>query len=302
MRRRHNMNRFGLLGFTAVIGLALGSLAVNAAPLPKEFKLTKINGDCSVALPGGDQQIAREGVSYPYGSTIKTGRKASLVVVLSEGNEVRVLAETTFVADQSAKNSSEKTIKLREGRIQVRLDPKFHETNKFTVETPSAICGAIGSDFDITTSGGTGANSTIVLCTDGAVSVAGLWPQWQTTLDAGDGIAISTITGDTFMTIRATSGRFDINYTSGDGTSGSLNLGVGTAISLTSAAGTGPNGQPVVTIRMTVTQPDGSTRSVGFWVPLTGPVAPGRGTPESISRLFTSGGTLTPVGPGRGRE
>jgi hypothetical protein len=293
------MYRHGVLGLATAICLTLGMAAVQAGPLPKEFKLAKVFGDCSVTLPGGDQQIAREGVSYPYGSTIKTGRKASLVVVLSEGNEVRVLAETTFVADQNAKNASEKTIRLREGRIQVRLDPKFHETNKFTVETPSAICGAIGSDFDITTSGGTGANSTVVLCTDGAVSVAGLWPQWQTTLDAGDGIAISTITGDTFMTIRATSGRFDIAYTGGDGTTGTLNLGVGTTINLTSAAGTGPSGQPVVTIRMTVTQQDGTTQTVSFWVPLTGPVAPGQGTPESVSRLFTSGGTPTPVGPGR---
>lgn len=296
------MNRFSLFTLAAVAGLALGAIAAQAGSFDKEFKVVKISGDCSVILPGGDKQLAREGVSYPYGATVRTGRKASLVVVLSPGNEIRVLADTTFVADQNAKDASDKTIRMREGRIQVKLDPKFHETNKFTVETPSAICGAIGCEFDITTSGGTGANSTLVLCNDGSVSVSGLWPQWQTTLDAGDGINIQTVTGDTFMRIQATAGRFDVTYTGGDGSTGSLSLGAGSTISLTSASGTGPAGQPVVNITMTVTQPDGSSQTVRFWVPLTGPVPPGQGTPESISRLFTSGGTPTPVGPGRGRE
>lgn len=257
------MNRSGTIGMSILAGLFAAAIVAQAAPFEKEFKVAKVVGDCSVSLPDGGKQAAKDGESYPYGSTVKTGRKASLVVVLSEGNEIRVLAETTFVADQNAKDAADKTIRLREGRIQVKLDEKFHETNKFTVETPSAICGAIGCEFSVETEGSVEVNAS---------------------------------------TIEVTEGKVKITYTGGDGKSGEIVLNKGDKVRITSSIGTGPNGERVINITMVITRADGTTETVTFWIPWTALVGPGGRLSDSISRLFTSGTTPTPVGRGRGRR
>lgn len=238
----------------SVLACLLSCMLLHAAPFDKEFKVANVVKDCTIALPGGTEKPAKDGTTYPYGSTVKTGRKSSLVVVLSEGNEIRVLADTTFVVDQNAKDAADKTIRLREGRITVKLDPKFHEANKFTVETPSAICGAIGCEFDVESQGNIQVNKS---------------------------------------TISVVEGKVKITWTDGDGKAGELTLTNGDKVKITCALGKSPSGQPAIIITMVVTRA-GSTQTVSFWVPLAG-------LPASITRLFTSGTTPTPIGPGRVR-
>lgn len=257
------MNSRCIAVVAVTMGFALGTATLSAAEFSKEFKTSKVVGPCAIVLPGTSaEQEAKEGGVYPYGTTIRTGRKASLVVILSEGNEIRVLAETTFVADQNAKDASDKTIRLREGRIQVKLDPKFHETNKFTVETPSAICGAVGCIFDVESEGKVEVNSTSIFCKEGKVR---------------------------------------ISWTDGDGKNGEIVLSTGDKIKVTCKIGTDKSGKPIIIITMTITRADGKTETVTFWLPWTGAVGDGSRLPESITRLFTSGTTPTPVGRGRGR-
>lgn len=254
------MNRSWIISALVIAGLAFATTTLPAAPFDKEFKVAKVLGPCTVLLPGASEgQPAKEGGVYPYGTTIMTGRKASLVVVLSEGNEVRVLAETAFKADQNANDAADKTIRLKEGRIQVKLDPKFHETNKFTVETPSAVCGAIGCEFEVQSQGDVQANNS---------------------------------------TITVVEGKVKISYTDGAGKAGELDLKSGDKVRISVSIGKSPTGQPAIIITMVVTRADGTMQTVSFWLPWT---VRGAGVVESISRLFTSGTTPTPVGKGRGR-
>jgi hypothetical protein len=254
------MNRYVIVGACMVAAILSGTATLRAAPFDKEFKVANVVGQCTIMLPGDKaERPAKEGGVYPYGATVKTGRKASLVVILSEGNEIRVLADTKFVADQNAKDASDKTIRLREGRIQVKLDEKFHQTNKFTVETPSAICGAIGCIFDVETEGEAEVNSSSVFCKEGKVR---------------------------------------ISYTDGNGKPGEVTLTTGDSIRVTSKVGKDQSGRPIITFTMTITRADGKTETITFWLPWIGS---GGGLPESVTQLFTSGGTPSPVGKGRGR-
>lgn len=120
--------------------------AVNFDPL---FRVTSINGECSIMPKGGSDFIQIEsGKAYPYGSHLKTGRKSSLIIVLSDGNECQVLANADLVMTHDATNPKLKIIKLNAGTVDVDLDPEFENSGYgLQVETAAAICGAIGCKF-----------------------------------------------------------------------------------------------------------------------------------------------------------
>ena len=112
------------------------------------FKALSKNGMCTVKPPGAD--VASElvvGQEYPYGSTLKTARNSTASLQFSNGNRFRVLPRTTVIVNQDIKNKKVRRIKLAEGKVALELD-NLREGDRITVETPTAVCGAVGTHFE----------------------------------------------------------------------------------------------------------------------------------------------------------
>ena len=112
------------------------------------FKALSSNGMCTVQSPGED---AEESLAldheYPYGSTLKTARNSTAVLEFSNGNRFRVLPRTVVTVTQDVRNKKVRRIQLTEGKVALELD-NLREGDRITVETPTAVCGAVGTHFE----------------------------------------------------------------------------------------------------------------------------------------------------------
>jgi len=295
----HTVKTAQLMAASALISVFLSATFCAAGPFDKEFTLKSIMGTCTVTLPDGKISAAEEGKAYPYGATVATGRKSSAVLELSSGNEVRVLANSTLKADQKAEDASDKTIRLREGRIQVKLQEDFHKANKFTVETPTAVCGAIGCEFTAVAAPATCSFEV----QEGQVLVSGAGPyaQWATELDSGDKISVSTV-GKTITTVSNNGGKFQLKYKGAGGQEHPIDLPTGTKVDLTIQLGKNEQGKPVVKLVIAITNPDGTKQQpietivqlpANTVLPETPPGTP---PPPTLLEANTTGTTPTPVG------
>jgi hypothetical protein len=158
----------------ALMGLSLSA----AAEAITGFRTLKVTGQCLVKGPGEDDFVdAQNLTSYPFGSTLKTGRNSNMLLEFSEGNTFQLLPRTTLVLNEDTRNPKLKVLRLQGGSVSLQLDD-FPKDHKLEVETPSAICGAVGTRFVVSfdeaeTSPGEqqpGRNS--FACTEGKVQVA----------------------------------------------------------------------------------------------------------------------------------
>jgi hypothetical protein len=298
------MKETGSVAASILLGLVLSASLCAAGPFDKEFKIKNVVGSCTVTLPDGSSGAAEEGKAYPYGSRIATGRKSSAVMELSGGNEVRILANSTLIADQKADDASDKTVRLREGRIQVKLEENFHKTNKFKVETPTAVCGAIGCEFTATAAPTTCSFEV----QEGKIVASGVGPyggNWEAMMDSGDKIAVTTA-GKTLTTIQNRGGEFFLRI-KGVGTP--VALTVGSKVNVTATQGVNAAGHPVIRLVVVVTNPDGTTQPpVETYIDLPPgtepppPPPPGEQPPPTLLGVQTTGTTPSPVGLGGGGQ
>lgn len=135
-----------MLAFSVIVLVGL----TGAAPFDAQFKLLKVENECQVKMAGDSAfKPAQIGATYPYGTTLKTGRKSSAVISFSDGNECRILARTVLTVNEDTKDRKLKTLKLAQGKAEVSLQPDFHKNNALQVETPTAICGAVECHFTV---------------------------------------------------------------------------------------------------------------------------------------------------------
>ena len=109
------------------------------------FTAIKAIGDCRIKKNTVYEDIT-VGAFYNFGAMVKTGRNSYLDFQLSEANVFRLLARTALVITEDVRNPKLKILELDKGSVTVQLD-NFPPDHKFQVETPSAICGAVGTRF-----------------------------------------------------------------------------------------------------------------------------------------------------------
>ena len=143
------MMRLQRLGFIVIFSAlaAIGSDAL--ASFEPLFRVVQVTGECSLQRPAESKSSpAEESKAYPYGTTIQTGLSSSLIVVLSDGNLCRVLANSNLVMDEGTPDKKLKIIRLNKGEVEVELEEDFNaEGNSLNVETATATCVASGSKF-----------------------------------------------------------------------------------------------------------------------------------------------------------
>ena len=127
------------------IGIALRSQAAEITT----FLAVSKKGNCTVREPKKEQEEElRIDTPYPFGATLKTGRKSWALIQFSKNNRFRLLPRTRLVITLNVRNPKFKRIKLARGTVEVTLD-SFPEGHTFDVETPSAVCGAVGTRFSV---------------------------------------------------------------------------------------------------------------------------------------------------------
>jgi len=143
-----NMIRTGLCFVLATVVATTVTAQQNLDPV---FQVSGVNGDCKISLPGQDDfRPVEEFKTYPYGSRIITANRSSLVMAISEGNVVRVLANADLVFNEDPSNTRIKNVRLNDGEVEVELRTNFHENgNALNVETATATCGAVGTHFRV---------------------------------------------------------------------------------------------------------------------------------------------------------
>ena len=207
--------RFAVL---AVAFALLQSAAVTAAPFDPEFKIERIAGECSVKAPGAADFVAAEaGKAYPYGTEIKTGAKSSAVLVLSQGNECQVLAGAQLVVTEKAADKKFKRIRLVEGRVDVALEKDFQKSNGFDVETPTAICGAVGSKLTVASKPSDGKLVDVFSCTEGLMNVADGQYFSAPDMDTGDQLSVTCPNDRSYLRLRNSAGEYELVLTGPDG-------------------------------------------------------------------------------------
>lgn len=146
-------------GSSAVVGLFVFTFAVlaNAEPFD-QFTVEKVRGDsCDIKGKGApDWKKAAEGAVHPAGSMGRTGGGSTITLAFDEKNRFRILPKTEVVVSVSTRDSKFRKVidlSMKAGNVEVDLDA-FPEKYQFKVQTPTAVCGAVGTRFKVETSGG----------------------------------------------------------------------------------------------------------------------------------------------------
>jgi hypothetical protein len=253
------MDRHNAMATTALV-LCLGAAGLWAAPFEKQFRITEVSGSCTVQLPGQPATPAVKGLSCPYGTRITTERRATAVLELSNGNRVRVLAATTMAVTEDAQDPSAKIVRLAEGRIRVQLEPNSHKNNRFTVETPVAICGIVGCDMEFAVESGGSLSVNVV---EGLVNLSGRTQTgtWNTQLDPGDR-AVITGGGQQAVTLQAVNGQIEVQYTNSQGQPQTVVVPQGAGIQIAATTVTLPNGTTALSVTVTIRQAGSAAQTI----------------------------------------
>jgi hypothetical protein len=175
------------------------------------FRVIKVTGECSLKRPKERKFApAEESKAYPYGTKIRTGVRSSLVVIFSEGNICRVLPNTDLTMSERASNKKLKTVRLKEGEVEVELKEDFDsDGNALNVETSTAICGAIGCKFNVKSKTKDDLTIILIRCIEGMIRVHG--DNFAAAeLDQGDWLSLLTPPDRSFLRLKTEQGEFEI--------------------------------------------------------------------------------------------
>ena len=116
------------------------------------YTVIKVGGrkDCKVKTGDSFSEVVT-GQAYKFGTILQTGRRTTVDLQFSEGNTFRLMPRTKLQIVQDVKDPKLKILKLDQGTVELKLDD--FKGNKLKVETPTAVCGALGTRFIVTFEG-----------------------------------------------------------------------------------------------------------------------------------------------------
>ncbi len=226
------MNRMRI-GISFVLTAMLAATAVAQRQLDPVFQITSVNGDCKISIPGQQAFMAAEEFkAYPYGSRVRTGMKSSLVITISEGNIVRVLANADVVMDENTTDTKIKNVRLNEGEVEIELNRTFYEGgNALNVETATAICGAVGTHFRVASRLEQDLRIVIFRVLRGLIRVYG--ENFEVAeMKADTWLSLLSPADRSFLRLKSEKGEFDVRVKNEDGTDRTLETKQGAVIQI----------------------------------------------------------------------
>jgi hypothetical protein len=154
-----------------------------------EIKLVEVKGKVSVAAADGRSfEPAREGMSVPSGSIVKTSNGSSAAVLLGGVNSVRVAPDSQAQVVQKVDNGKRDTlVDLKRGTVFSKVGRRAGEVQTFQVKTPLGVAAAKGTDFAVKLASG----NMIVFTSAGTVELRDANGNLIATLSSAPGLPIA---------------------------------------------------------------------------------------------------------------
>lgn len=135
-------------------------------------KFAAVSGTVEMKKGGGKKNFkAFKNMAFTQGDTITTSAKSKATLHVGSDKEVTIAANTKLVVKQlvkSIKADSGKTqLSLVGGKVKVKVNKKLQGDSKLQVQTPNAIMGVMGTEFDVAYDG----QNTYLGVTSGIVRV-----------------------------------------------------------------------------------------------------------------------------------
>jgi hypothetical protein len=184
----------------------------------ESFTVDKMQGKtCQIRPKNGDYQAAKQGESYKVGSSGKTGAGSWLTITFDKDHRFNLLPNAEVVINRETKNAKFREagniiLGLQKGKVEVDEKSKDYSLK---VQTPTAVCGAVGTSYSVETTG----NTTIFSCSDGEIKAASEEDNsFATSLGEGQGITAATVPGkeNSFTRISNPKGKPEVTFASGD--------------------------------------------------------------------------------------
>jgi hypothetical protein len=205
--------------FVAALLVSLAPHPSLSAPFEAAFKIRKVEGQCSICRePPATPVPAEAGQAYAYGTRVTTAPLTSVQLEFSARNTFTVLTNSpaSFIVKQDPADPKLKTIELHAGRMDIALEENFREHNALNVETPAAVCSAIGCRFQANCVAESDAIVASFLVHEGKVKVFA--PNFEIPLmEKDDGVSVSHARDHTYTRVRNTKGEFSLNIRDSDG-------------------------------------------------------------------------------------
>ncbi|MER1987182.1 MAG: FecR family protein [Solibacillus sp.] len=117
-------------------------------------KFAEVDGTVELKKGGGKKQFdAVKNMGFTQGDQIRTGTKSKAILHIDSDKKVTVSANTKLVVKQLVKSmdaeEGKTSLSLNGGKVKVKIDKKLKGSSKFEVQTPNAIMGVMGTEFDV---------------------------------------------------------------------------------------------------------------------------------------------------------
>ncbi|MBI5508624.1 MAG: FecR domain-containing protein [Deltaproteobacteria bacterium] len=142
---------------------------VAAAAPDSGGKLTLVKGQAFTTAAGGSEAKAAQGDSVAPGTKIRTGKDGLVEVTFTDGSLLKIQAGSSLVLSGAKRQKKKNVVVLFFGRVWSKVTKSGGETN-YEINTPNAVCGVRGTEFDTVVADD---GSARVRVTSGTVGVAG---------------------------------------------------------------------------------------------------------------------------------
>ena len=118
------------------------------------FHVQSIKGTCKIKAEGASAWDAvQEKAAYKAGSSGKTERASAMTVAFDPQNTFRLLPETEVIIRTSTHAAKFRKIDLEIAHAGknggVHVTENLPEGYKLEVQTPTAVCGTVGTEFEV---------------------------------------------------------------------------------------------------------------------------------------------------------
>jgi hypothetical protein len=241
-------SRFLLLVAAVCVAASLAS----AVPFEPVFRLLQVNGDVSVKTPdAGRFSAAEEGKAYPYGTSVRTGAGAAVIVMYAENNSARV--------GPSANLSVESTsILLEGGKIEIVLE----EGNELAVATPCSSVQSVGGAFSAEVKAEAELLVTVFAAQRGALTV--MSDMFQCPAITEGVLSVSCAQDGSFVRLKNVKGKFAVIFKDDTNTARTVDMDVDAVLKIWRR---GADESDAIVVTILIVAPDGSlTEAINYTI------------------------------------
>jgi len=137
--------------FAGLLLMLCWTAAVWAAPVGK---FTKVKGRVDITSPGASARPAHTGDSVRVGDILRTKSRARAEIRFNDGSIMRLASGSRVEINEymTGKKQSRGIFRLFRGKIQNIVKKSrgffgFKKRNRYEVHTPTAVCGARGTNY-----------------------------------------------------------------------------------------------------------------------------------------------------------